>query len=65
MKTLTTVRDVMSHIKDGDSKYVTLITACSEQEVYSNFYFNFPYEMKEADVTLIELQPGHIILYIL
>ena len=55
----------MSHIKDGDSKWVTLITACSNQEVYSNFYFNFPYEMKELDVTIIELQQGHIILYIL
>lgn len=60
-----TVRELMSHIKDGDSKYVTLITACSNEEVYSNFYFNFPYEMKELDVTLIELQQGHIILYVL
>jgi hypothetical protein len=60
-----TVRELMSHIKDGDSKWITLITACSNQEVYSNFYFNFPYEMKELDVTLIELQQGHIILYVL
>lgn len=65
MATLVTVRELMSHIKDGDSKWITLITACSNQEVYSNFYFNFPYEMKELDVTLIELQQGHIILYIL
>lgn len=65
MATLMTVRELMSHIKDGDSKYVTLITACSNEEVYSNFYFNFPYEMKELDVTLIELQQGHIILYVL
>lgn len=65
MATLVTVRELMSHIKDGDSKWITLITACSNQEVYSNFYFNFPYEMKELDVTLIELQQGHIILYVL
>ena len=65
MRTLVTVGELMSHIKDGDSKWVTLITACSNQEVYSNFYFNFPYEMKELDVTIIELQQGHIILYIL
>ena len=65
MRTLSTVGDIMSHIKDGDSKWITLITACSNQEVYSNFYFNFPYEMKGLDVTLIELQQGHIILYVL
>lgn len=65
MATLMTVRELMLHIKDGDSKYVTLVTACSNEEVYSNFYFNFPYEMKELDVTLIELQQGHIILYVL
>lgn len=65
MATLVTVRELMSHIKDGDSKWITLITACSNQEVYSNFYFNFPYEMKELDVTFIELQQGHIILYVL
>lgn len=65
MNVLMTVKELMSHIKDGDSKWITLITACSNQEVYSNFYFNFPYEMKELDVTLIELQQGHIILYVL
>ena len=65
MAALVTVRELMSHIKDSDSKWITLITACSNQEVYSNFYFNFPYEMKELDVTLIELQQGHIILYVL
>lgn len=65
MAVLMTVRELMSHIKDGDSKYVTLVTACSNEEVYSNFYFNFPYETKELDVTLIELQQGHIILYVL
>lgn len=65
MAALVTVRELMSHIKDGDSKWVTLITACSNQEVYNNFYFNFPYEMKELDVTFIELQQGHIILYVL
>lgn len=65
MSALVTVRDLMSHIQDGDSKYVTLITACSNQEVYSDFYFNFPYEMKNLDVTYIELQQGHIVLYVL
>lgn len=61
-----TVRELMSHIEDGDSKWVTLITACSNQEVYSNWYFNFPYEMKEPDVTLIKIESNqHIILYIL
>lgn len=65
MSALATVKDLMSHIQDGDSKYVTLITACSNQEVYSDFYFNFPYEMKILDVTYIELQQGHIVLYVL
>lgn len=65
MSTIATVSDLMSHVKDRDSKWVILITACSNQEVYSNFYFNFPYEMKELDVTLIELQQGCIILYVL
>ena len=65
MRTLTTVRDFMSFIEDGDSKWVTLITSCSDQEIYSNWYFNFPYEMKESDVTLIRLEQDQIILYIL
>ena len=65
MKTLMSVRELMSHIKDCDSKWVTLITSCSNQEIYSDFYFNFPYEMKELDITLIELRQGHIILHVL
>lgn len=66
MRILSTVKDIMLHIEDGDSKWVTLITACSNEEVYSNWYFNFPHEMKEADVTLIKLEEkDHIILYIL
>lgn len=65
MRTLVTIKELMSHVKDGDSKWITLVTACSNQEVYSNFYFNFPYEMKELDVTLIEFQQGNIILYVL
>lgn len=65
MRTLATVKDFMSHIKDSDSKYVILVSACSEQELYSNFYMNFPYEMKELDIDLIELQPGCIKLYVL
>ena len=65
MKILMTVKELMSHIEDGDSKWVTLITSCSNEEVYSNWYFNFPYEMKEPDVTLIKLEQEQIILYIL
>lgn len=65
MSTIATVKDVMSHIKDSEHKYVVLITACSGQEVYENFYSNFPVEMTEPDVTLIEFQSGCIILYII
>lgn len=65
MRTLVAVKELMSFIEDGDSKWVTLITACSDEEVYSNWYFNFPYEMKEPDVTSIKLEKDQIILYIL
>jgi len=66
MRILTTVKDMMSFIEDGDSKWVTLITACSNEEIYSNWYFNFPYEMRESDITSIKLDGAdHIILYIL
>ena len=65
MATLMTVKELMSFIEDGDSKWVTLITACSDQEIYSNWYFYFPYEMKESDVTSIKLEQDHIILYVL
>lgn len=65
MSIIATVENVMSHIKDSDHKYVILTTACSEQKVYENFYSNFPQEMKEPDVTLIEFQSGCIILHIL
>ena len=66
MRALTSVKEVMSFIEDGKSKWVTLITACSEQEVYSNWCFNLPYEMNEADVTLIKINDEqHITLYIL
>lgn len=66
MATLMTIKEFMSFIEDGDSKWVTLITACSNQEVYSNWYFNFPYEMKELDVALIKIEDKqHIVLYIL
>lgn len=61
-----TVKELMSHIVDGDSKWVTMVTACSGYEVYSNWYFNCPYEMKERDVTSIRIEEkDHIILYIL
>ena len=60
-----TVKDFMSFVEDANSKWVTLITACSDQEVYSNWYFNMPYEMEQSDVTLIKLEQKHIILYIL
>ena len=65
MKTLVSVRELMSFIEDGESKWVTLITACSDEEVYSNWYFCFPYEMKEPDVTSIRLEKDQIVLYIL
>lgn len=65
MRTLMTVNDIMSIVKDGDYKYVVLVTACSEYEVYSDLYSNFPHEMKELDVTLIEFQSGCIKLYVL
>lgn len=65
MAILMTVKEFMSFVEDGDSKWVTLITACSNQEVYSNWYYNFPYEMKEADVSSIKLERDEIILYIL
>lgn len=65
MSALITVKEVMSLIKDGDYKYVVLITACSKNEIYSNFYSNFPYEMKELNVTLIEFRDGCIILHTL
>ena len=55
----------MSFIENSDSKWVTLITACSDQIVYSDWYFNFPNEMKELDITSIQLDREHIILYIL
>ena len=66
MRTLMTVKELMSHIEDGNSKWVTLITSCSDEEVYSNWYFNLPYEMGDSDVTLIRIEEkDHIILYIL
>lgn len=65
MRTLTTVKELMSFIQDSDSKYVTLITACSDNEVYSNFYSDFSEDMKVLDVTAIEFQSGCINLYVL
>lgn len=66
MAILMTVSELMSHIEDGDSKWVTLVTACSGYEVYSNWYFNCPYEMKVHDVTSIKIEEkDHIILYVL
>lgn len=65
MKTLATVKEMMSFVKDNESKYTILITSCSEQEIYKNFYSNFPDEMKELDITLIEFQSGCIILHVL
>lgn len=65
MRTLATVKEIMSFIKDSESKYTILITACSEQDVHKGFYYDFPDEMKEFDVTLIEFQSGCIILHVL
>lgn len=56
----------MSFIENGHSMWITLLTACSNEEVYSNWYFNMPYEMKETDVASIRIESqDHIILYIL
>ena len=61
-----TVKEFMSFVEDSNSKWVTLITSCSDEEVYSNWYFNLPYEMWDSDVTLIRIEEkDHIILYIL
>lgn len=60
-----TVKELMSFIEDGDSKWVTLVTSCSNQEIYSNWYFSFPYEMEQLDITLIKLEQDQIILYVL
>lgn len=61
-----TVKEFMSFVEDSNSKWVTLITPCSDEEVYSNWYFNLPYEMWDSDVTLIRIEEkDHIILYIL
>ena len=64
MHTLT-VKELMSLIEDGDSSWVTLITACSDYEVYSNWYFNLPYEMEDLDVVLIKIESDQLILYVL
>ena len=64
MATLT-VKKLMSLIEDGDSSWVTLITACSDYEVYSNWYFNLPYEMEDLDVVLIKIESDQLILYVL
>jgi hypothetical protein len=66
MNILNSVKEVMSFIEDGDSMWVTLITACSNEEIYSNWYFHMPYEFKEPDVTSIRIEStDHVILYIL
>lgn len=66
MAVFATVKELISHIEDGDSIWVTLITACSNEEIYSNWYFHMPYEFKESDVTSIKVESAdHIILYIL
>ena len=64
MNILATVEKVMSHIKDGENKHTTLLTARSNKEIYSNFYSNFPNEIKELNVTLIKFESGCIILYV-
>lgn len=65
MATLVTVKELMSFIKDNEYKYVTLINSCTDEELYSGFYHQFPYEMKEPNVVQIELQVGCIKLYVL
>lgn len=66
MNILNSVKEVISFIEDGNSMWVTLITACSNKEIYSNWYFHMPHEFKESDVTSIRIEStDHIILYIL
>jgi hypothetical protein len=65
MATLMTVKELISFIKDGNSKWLTLVTACSNEEVYSNWCFNLPYEFEQSDVTLIDFENDHIKLQIL
>ena len=65
MNILATVEEFMSFVKDNDYKNVTLVTACSNEEFYSNLYSNFPEEMKSMNITSIEFQPGNIKLYVL
>lgn len=66
MAILMSVKELMSHIEDGNSMWVTMITSCSGYEAYSNWYFNCPYEMREHDVTCIKIEDkDHLILYIL
>lgn len=65
MKILTTVRDFMSFVGDRDTKWITLMTSCSNQELYSNWYMNCPNEFEERDVTFIELEKDNIVLYVL
>ena len=66
MSILMSVKELMSHIEDCDSKWVTMVTSCSGYEVYSNWYMNCSYEMREHDVTYIKIEDkDHLILYIL
>lgn len=65
MNILATVAEFMSFVKDNDYKNVTLVTACSNEEFYSNFYSNFPEKMRSMNITSIEFQPGNIKLYVL
>lgn len=64
MNILATVEKVMSHIKDSEHKHTTLLTACSDKEIYSSFYSNFPDEMKELNVASIKFEAGCIVLYV-
>ena len=65
MDTLATVKEIMALIENNDSRWLTLVTSCSNQEIYNNWYSNIPSEFTELDVTLINFENERVILYVL
>jgi hypothetical protein len=65
MNRLIMVKELMPLVKDSDNKHVILITACSGYVIYNDFYSNFSEEVKELNVTLIDVQPDCIVLHVL
>ena len=65
MKILASVEKFMSFVNNNDTKYVVLTSACSNENIYENFYSNFPKNMKVLDITAVEFNTGFINLYVL